>query len=193
MDHRRWHAEQGDDDAASDALLTGQPGEDDWWAPGTWPASELWQPSDEWAWQEPPYDGLTRPTPPGQPWYRKPALLISVIIAAMTMLVIASVVLLTNAHFGQTDEIRLRPTTRSSPAPAPTIQPAPVSAAPTSGEPTPSTEPSADSGPVGEEAPPVPAVPAPGGAVGEPGQFPNHEGPRTNVTRNPMSFTPGGR
>lgn len=149
-----------------------------------------------WEWVEPPYDAPARPVnPPAPPWYRRQGVLIGLIMAAMVALVIASVMLLTSARFGETDDVRLRPTIQTSAVSVPagpqrSAAVVPESETPT--EPTPSTSPSKEPGPVGETEPQAPA-PSSHAPAGGPGQAPGTpEGPRTNVTRNPMSFNPRG-
>lgn len=187
------------EDNASDRLVTSPSGDQDWepddtWPPGDpWGPEDQWQPGDEWEWVEPPYDDSGRPmTPP--PWYRRPGVLVGLIIAAMVALVVASVVLLTNARFGESEDVRLRPTIHTSAVTVPatperTAAPAP-STSPTSVEPTRSSAPTEEPGPVGRPEPAAPSSPGPVGGQTRAPSTP--EGPRINVTRNPMSFTPGG-
>lgn len=189
------------EDGPSEQLVASPPGDQDVELEDTWPPSQLWgpqdqwQPGDDWEWIEPPYDNPAPPPP--TPWYRRPGVLIGLIIAAMVALVVASVVLLTNARFGESDDVRLRPTIHTSAVTVPgtpdrSATSAP-STSPTSTEPTRSSAPTDAPGPVGQPEPQVPEAPPAGGPVGGQSQAPaTREGPRTNVTRNPMSFTPGG-
>ncbi len=191
------------EDGPSDKLVTSPSADQGWEPDDTWPPVELWGPGDqwqpggEWEWVEPPYDDPGRPaTAPPPPWYRRPGVLVGLIIAAMVTLVVASVVLLTNARFGESEDMRLRPTIHTSAVTVPsgagrTGTSAPSTSA-TSTEPTRSTSPTEGPGPVGQPEP-APAAPPARGPVGAQSQAPaTQEGPRINVTRNPMSFTPGG-
>lgn len=127
-------------------------------------------------------------------WHRDPRVLLGLIIAAMAVLVVASVVLLTSGRLGeqtQDTEMTLRPTIRTSNVTAPSSsQPAETTTAtgsPTSSETTSDTSTAEEQAPEAEpeQASQAPAAPTP--------RRDTPEGPRTNVTRNPMSFTPGGR
>lgn len=123
--------------------------------------------------------------PPRPPWYRNPRVLLAVITVAAAALVVAAVLLVTlsNANFNQTTQLRsINPVpaaTATRPAETASAIPAPTTAREQESEPSPaeSPVPSAD-------APPPPPAPR---AVD-----PDHsDGPRINVTRTPMSFTPG--
>jgi hypothetical protein len=145
-----------------------------------WETHDDWPPNGDWDWTELPYDepawASTAASPPHRPWYRRPGFLIGVIITALVALVVASVLLLTRSTFDEQDterdEVRLKPTIR------------------TSTEPTQNSTPSEETEPAPEPQP-APVGPTAGGAIGEqnPATPPR---PRTNVTRTPMSFTPGG-
>ena len=182
------------EDIPSEGLVTQPPVDQDWEPDDTWPPIQRRQPGDDgWEWVEPPYDAPAQPvTPPALPWYRRPGMLVGLIITAMVALVTASVMLLTNARFGETDDVRLRPTIETSAVPVgPHQSPAEPSPSETPTEPSPSSSASEEPGPVGEPEPPAPSSHVPGGGYG---QVPaTQEGPRINVTRNPMSFTPHGR
>lgn len=122
---------------------------------------------------------------PKPPWYRNTRVLLAVITVAAAALVVAAVLLVTlsKTDFNQTTQLRsinpaptateTLPTEIASATPAPTTAPAQESDM----TPAQSPEPSAD-------APPPPPVPR--------SVEPTHsDGPRINVTRTPMSFTPG--
>jgi len=123
--------------------------------------------------------------PPKPPWFRNPRVLLTVITVAAAALVVAAVLLVTlsKADFNQTKQLRsidpvstataTRPADIASETPAPTTAPAQESEMTPAQSPVPSAD-----------APPPPAVPR--------SVDPNHaDGPRINVTRTPMSFTPG--
>jgi len=123
--------------------------------------------------------------PPKPPWYRNPRVLLTVITVAAAALVVAAVLLVTlsKADFNQTRQLRsidpvptataTRQAEIASAAPAPTAAPAQESEVTPAESPVPSAD-----------APPPPAVPR--------SVVPSHsDGPRINVTRTPMSFTPG--
>lgn len=123
--------------------------------------------------------------PPKPPWYRNPRVLLAVITVAAAALVVAAALLVTlsKADFNQTKQlisINPAPTaTATFPAETASAIPAPTTAPEQESEPTPaeSPVPSADT-------PPPPPVPR--------SVDPDHsDGPRINVTRTPMSFTPG--
>ena len=131
-------------------------------------------------------------------WYRDPRVLVGLIVAALAVLVVASVVLLVSGRLGEpTDstEMTLRPTIRTSsivlpPSASPeTATSTTTSATSTTSATEETSSPPADADPpVGADPPESdaePAAPSAGRAT--------PEGPRTNVTRNPMSFTPGQR
>lgn len=164
-----------------------------------------------WDWVEPGVD--RKPEPSGPPWYRSPGPLLTLIAGAAATLVVAVTLVITDSG-----EIPTRPAlgtktvptdapgpSRAAPATEPTTEP-------TTGAPGPSTPVSASSpaedAPAEEESPapaevaeaaepaaPAAAVPpapvpvpvdSPGSLAGS-----DSEGPRINVTRSPMSFTPG--
>lgn len=156
------------------------------WHPG--------QPVEEFA------QAVTRETVgPRRPvWYRDPRVLVGLIVAALAVLVVASVVLLASGQLGEpTDgtDMTLRPTIRTSSIIAPPSSSPPAStsqspATPSTSATPPTSETSSGEPPVGAE--PAPAQPEPATAE-PPVARDTQEGPRTNVTRNPMSFTPGQR
>jgi len=121
--------------------------------------------------------------PPKPPWYRNSRVLLAMIIVAAAVLVVASVLLVTldGAGFNQTGQLRsINPATS---APATT---APQSASATT-QPTPSTVSELQTAPAtapdASAEPPPPAPRTPDANLSD--------GPRINVTRSPMSFTPG--
>jgi len=121
--------------------------------------------------------------PPKPPWYRNSRVLLAMIIVAAAVLVVASVLLVTldGAGFNQTGQLRsINPATS---APATT---APQSASATT-QPTPSTvselQTATATAPDASAEPPPPAPRTPDANLSD--------GPRINVTRSPMSFTPG--
>ena len=176
----------------------------DQWPPDGDPQSDdEWPPNGEWDWTELPYDdpawvSTTGSGPSHRPadrqWYRRPGYRGGLIITALVALVVASVLLLTRATFSEQDEVPLKPTIRTSSVVIPSsATPTSTAASPTTSatEPTRSSTPSEGPEPA-PEPPPAPAGPTAGGAIGE--QDPETPlGPRTNVTRTPMSFTPGSR
>jgi len=190
----------------------------DRWPPDTdRPSDDEWPANGDWDWAELPYDespyadasaagAATRLS-----WYRRPGVLIALIIGALVALVVASVLLLTRATFSEQDEVRLKPTIRTSSIVLPSsTKPTATTGAATSmtpGSTTPTqtsnssetsrsapapAEESEESQDVPEQLSPAPAGPTAGGAIGE--QDPDAPlRPRVNVTRTPMSFAPEGR
>ncbi len=126
------------------------------------------------------------------PWYRSPRLLLLLIGLAAAVLVVATALLVTGRTAGEiprTPRLETRTATSVPPAsasstPSGTVTPA-SSSAPASPTPERTTEPS-------PEAAPEPAEPA-ASAAAPPPAAPSRspQGPRINVTRTPMSFTPG--
>jgi hypothetical protein len=118
---------------------------------------------------------------PKPPWYRNPRVLLAMIVVAGAVLVATTALLLTlsSGDFNQTRQLR-------SINPTPTV---PVSsAAETAGA---SPSPSVPSESVSELAPaPDASAEPPPPAPRTPDANPS-DGPRINVTRTPMSFTPG--
>lgn len=142
---------------------------------GAWLTEDLFP---GWAryWNEAPT------APPKPPWYRNSRVLLAMITAAAAVLVVASVLLVTldGAGFNQTRQLRsINPATTA----AVTTAPQSASATPL---PTPSPVSELQSAPAPEpsvsaEPPPAPRTP----------EANLSDGPRINVTRTPMSFTPG--
>ena len=161
-----------------------------------------------WDWDEPGVD--REPEPGGPPWYRSPGPLLALIAGAAATLVVAVTLVITDSG-----EIPTRPAlgTKAVPtdAPGPSRAEAPTESttAPTTGESGPSTPASASSSaeeaPAEEESPapaedvepevgePAAAVPPAPLPVDSPGTVAGNDsdGPRINVTRSPMSFSPG--
>lgn len=143
---------------------------------------------DEWT-------AISRPPAPAPstPWFRNPALLFGLIAVAAAALVVASVLLITGRQSG---EIPTAPhlSTRATPSsaverstaqqssePSATATSSPVESSPS--EAVESVEPGAPQQPA---QPAAPAAPPP---AAEQTRIPT--GPNLNVTRTPMSFTPG--
>ncbi|MCB0925213.1 MAG: hypothetical protein KDB50_11830 [Mycobacterium sp.] len=173
---------------------------DQGWPPdGDWEWGDEWPPAGGFEWNEPPYDdpawiSAATPASAHRPWYRRPGFLVGLIITALVALVVALVLLLTRASFSEPDEMRLKPTIRTSSIVLPsTTRTTPATASVTTTEAEPTRSASAEEPePAPQPQQPVPAGPTAGGAIGE--QDPATPlRPRTNVTRTPMSFTPGGR
>lgn len=156
-----------------------------------------WDDADQhWDW-----DVSAGPQPaqvPPPPWYRGPKLLLGLIGLAAATLVVATALLVGGRFSGeiptsrQLDTRTATATPRSSAATAPT----PTSAEP---QPTSTTSQSSESAtlsatepPAGVDQPVEPVAPAPPAAAPAPAAPPpkRDEGPRINVTRTPMSFTP---
>ncbi|MEI6251933.1 MAG: hypothetical protein WCP30_03930 [Mycobacteriaceae bacterium] len=132
--------------------------------------------------------------PPAAPWSRNPRLLFGLIAVAAAALVVATVLLITGRQSGEIPtapqlSTRTTPNTPSAPSsPRPPSEPA--SSTP------PSSSPSAESSAAGSEeslAPAEPEQPAEPAVAPPPSPTASHSpaGPKINVTRTPMSFTPG--
>jgi hypothetical protein len=144
---------------------------------GAWLTEDLFP---GWAryWNEAPA------APPKPPWYRNARVLLVMIAVAAAVLVVASVLLVTldGADFNQTRQLRSISPATSAPATT-ALQTASATPLPT---PSPVTE--LQSAPT--TAPDASAEPPPPPAPRRPDTNPS-DGPRINVTRAPMSFTPG--
>lgn len=141
-----------------------------------------------------------------RPWHRNPRVLAALIGAASASLAVSVVLLLTTDTFGDSPA-RLRPAIRTTAVSAAPSEPPQVAsetgestAAPeTSSEPTtPEAEQPGAEGAVTEaelsaepSAEPAAEPSAGAPARGQEGGSDQPEGPRINVTRSPMSFTPG--
>jgi hypothetical protein len=127
------------------------------------------------------YWNETPTAPPKPPWYRNSRVLLAMITVAAAALVVASVLLVTldGAGFNQTRQLR-----SISPATSAAVTTAPHSA---------SATPIPTQSPVSEQE----SAPAPSASAEPPPPIPRtpeanpSDGPRINVTRTPMSFTPG--
>jgi hypothetical protein len=131
------------------------------------------------------YWNETPVVPPKPPWYRNSRVLLTVITAAASVLVVATALLLTlsSGDFNQTTLLRsVNPPTSPAATAAPEVDnapPAPAVASETESEPPPAEVPVASAE---QDPPPRPQRSAGAGSS---------EGPSINVTRAPMSFTPG--
>jgi len=129
------------------------------------------------------YWNETPTAPPKPPWYRNSRVLLAMITVAAAVLVVASVLLVTldGAGFNQTRQLR-----SISPATTAAVTTATRTASAT---PLPTPSPASE-----QESAPAPAPSASAEpqtpAARTPAANPS-EGPRINVTRTPMSFTPG--
>ncbi|MGI9125064.1 MAG: hypothetical protein ACR2JM_09995 [Mycobacterium sp.] len=146
-----------------------------------WPFEDFGEPD----WDD--YPVTTLPVPPERPWYRSPRLLLVLIVAAAAALVVAAALLVTGNFSGEipTGPGRLHTVTATSASPSSTASPTTTSASSTTPSSSTSTEPATS--PPESAATEEPPLEAPGGPGGED----RSEGPRINVTRSPMSFTPG--
>lgn len=154
---------------------------------------------DDSHWDDPDWDGavpaITR-RPPARPWYRSPGLLLGLIGAASAVLVVATAILVSGTYSGEIPQSRRLDTRSSAPSSSVSAPASPEqtpSSTPTSTPTTTSAPPSSSESPPDppdEPAPPPAPVPAP---EPESGPAPKGSaGPKINVTRTPMSFTPGG-
>jgi hypothetical protein len=167
------------------------------------PPIDEWD-GDEWdgdEWDGDEWDGYaaaprsTAAPRASRPWYRDPRWLFGLIALAAAALVVATVLLVTGRGSG---EIPTAPelTTRTPAVPSGTPRPeprVPESASPTTTTSASST--SEQSSPVDSPAPEQPAVSLPEVPEAPPAVSPtkSQAGPRINVTRTPMSFSPGQR
>lgn len=147
---------------------------------------------DEATWDD--YPSQTPPAPhrTAPPWYRSPRLLLVLIGLAAAVLVVATALLMTGRQSGEipaTPRLESRTSAELSPTPASATQtrtPTSTTAPSTTEQ---STEESTEPEVTAEPAEPLP--PAPASAAPPASQSRSPEGPRINVTRTPMSFTPG--
>lgn len=125
-----------------------------------------------------------------RPLHRNPVVLLGLIAAASVALSVAAVLLLTDSRDADVPT-KLKPTIRTTAV----VLPPSKSAAETSAvETTPET--SAEEASATESAEEIPAAPTDAPAPvpsARGGDEDNSDGPRINVTRSPMSFTPGAR
>ena len=148
---------------------------------GAWLTDDLFP---GWAryWNEAPA------APPKPPWYRNSRVLLTMIAVAAAALVVATVLLLIldGPGFNQTEPLRsISPPTTAEAIPATETAgatPLPTTASETA--PETAAETAAAEGPAASaEQPPPPTAPRSAGSD-------RSDGPRINVTRTPMSFTP---
>lgn len=169
---------------------------DDWDVPGEWDLPDEWDALDDDEWDAYVAPRPAAPERPSPRWYRDPRWLFGLIALAAAALVVATVLLVTGRGSGEiptAPELTTRTpaSTTSTPSPSSTSprestsspSTTPTSASSTSEEPgafdaPPPVEPTAE---VAEASPEPPA----------PTQSRSPAGPRINVTRTPMSFSPG--
>ncbi len=154
---------------------------------------------DPWAddWDGSEWDGIRpRPAAPPQvsrPWYRDPRWLFALIALAAAALVVATVLLVTGRNSG---EIPTAPALTTRTPASSTSTPSPRNAIPSASTSAPSTTP-ASSTPEEANAVDIPApvevtaTAEPPAEAPAPSQSQSPAGPRINVTRTPMSFSPG--
>lgn len=137
------------------------------------------------------FDEWTPPTPEEPlPWYRNTRVLTTLIILAFVALLLSTVLLLTLRSPGDFPTGPRITTATTSPAP-PNSAPPPTPASRTGTSTTPTTTAPVETAP--PDAPPAdppaaePVAPPPRPARGGSDE---DDGPRINVTRSPMSFTP---
>jgi hypothetical protein len=169
-----------------------------------WPINDDADEDFDWDWDAPPVDREPEPSRPA--WYRSPGPLLALISGAAATLVVAVALVITDSG-----EIPTRPALGTKAVS--TGAPSPSRAAPTADAPesSPSVPSSAEESNAEEEppaavavvraaepaappaAPPPAALPvdSPGAVEGSNAAGSNSDGPRINVTRSPMSFTPG--
>ncbi len=153
----------------------------------------------DWDWDELRVDH--EPEPSGPPWYRSPGPLLALISVAAATLVVAVALVIADSG-----EIPTRPALGTKTVPTGVPSPSRAVATATAPEPsTPAPESSAVDETPDEGQSPVPAEAAgpaePAASAAAPPPLPvnspgalaesDPEGPRINVTRSPMSFTPG--
>ena len=169
-----------------------------------WPIDDDADQDFGWDWDAPPVD--REPEPGRAPWYRSPGPLLALISVATATLVVAVALVITDSG-----EIPTRPALGTKTVS--TGAPSPSRAAPTADAPEPSTPaPASAEESTAEEEPPAPAevvraaeqaapsaapppaarpVDNPGPVEGSNVEGGISDGPRINVTRTPMSFSPG--
>lgn len=136
-----------------------------------------------------------------RPWHRNAGILIGLIAASSTALSVAFVLLVTGGP-SVDSPARLRPAIRSSAVEAPPAEPAKPSETAAADDDTANgteTDTAPADEPTEEAAAEAPEAHAPAPPADEPAPAPaprdssadKPNGPRINVTRNPMSFTPG--
>lgn len=126
---------------------------------------------------------------PSAPWFANAGLLFGLIAVAAAVLVVATVLLITGPRTGEIPNAPALSSTAPSSTPSSRSTPRPPRPQPPRPEPSPSAEVVID-----QPAPlPIPAQPPEPSAAApeEPTSEPDAAGPRINVTRTPMSFSPG--
>lgn len=163
------------------------------------PADWNWDdPDDDWDWAQTRAQPATQAASP--PWYRGPKLLLGLIGLAAAALVVATALLVGGRFSGEIPTSR-QLNTRTATATARTSAPTPTESQRTSSSESTaesstessSTESSSTEPSLSPEQNPEPVAPPPPAASEPPAPAPapkRDEGPRTNVTRTPMSFTP---
>lgn len=162
-------------------------------------SDEGWDDSDRhWQWVDEPASHAVQEAPP--PWYRGPKLLLGLIGLAAATLVVATALLVGGRFSGEIPTSRQLDSRTATPSQKPrttassTAEAQPTSTTSKSTEPTDSTEsttaspsepPTVDQAPEPLGPPPPSDAPAPSQPAPKP-----PDGPRINVTRTPMSFTP---
>ena len=180
-----------------------------------WPIDDDADEDFGWDWDAPPFD--REPEPSGPPWYRSPGPLLTLIAAAAATLVVAvALVIVGSGEIPIRPALGTKTVPTDAPGPSraapPTESPTAPTTEPSTGESGPSTPASASSSaeeaPTEEESPtpaedvepeagepaaPAAAVPPAPLPVDSPGTVASgdSDGPRINVTRSPMSFSPG--
>jgi hypothetical protein len=145
----------------------------------------------EWEWDSYPVPPAPQKVSP--PWYRSPGLLLALIGAAAAVLVVATALLVGGRFGGDIPTSPQLNTRTATPSPSAAPQPPPAQRRTSTGpSTTESTTPSATAEPppvVEQPAEPPPPPPAEPPAVERAPA--DSDGPRINVTRTPMSFSPG--
>ena len=157
------------------------------WDGGQWDGGE-WD-GGEWD----GYVAAARPTTPPRvlrPWYRDPRWLFGLIALAAAALIVATVLLITGRRSGEiptAPELTTRTPSSATSAPSPRSTPPGPSVSPTT---TPTSAASTTEQPSAVD---IPAAVPPMASAAEPPPEPtaSRAGPRINVTRTPMSFSPG--
>ena len=152
---------------------------------------------DEWDGDTGDVDTWGRPAAPAQParpWFRDPRWLFGLIGLAAAALVVATVLLLTGRGSGEiptAPELTTRTPAGTTSVPSPRTAPPSASASPTTSASASSS--SEEPGPVDipEPAQPAPSATEAPSESAAANQSKSPAGPRINVTRTPMSFSPG--
>jgi hypothetical protein len=165
---------------------------------GPFPAAEPDYPDVDWDSYDLDEWNTTHPAqpeqePPSAPWFANPRLLFGLIAMAAAVLVVATVLLITGKDSG---EIPTAPQLSTKSTPETTgghSVPRPPSESASSTSASVSTSAESSSAPAEPAAPAEPEQPAASPSAPPPsaGQSKSPAGPKVNVTRTPMSFTPG--